>query len=67
MSSAGMASDGSVTLTLADTQILDTVSLNLNTQVCVKCSQLINAYNRIDYLMEECNNFVLILCPGTVY
>ncbi|XP_073702923.1 zinc finger protein 236-like [Garra rufa] len=33
MSSAGMASDGSVTLTLADTQILDTVSLNLNTQI----------------------------------
>ncbi|XP_051721614.1 zinc finger protein 236-like isoform X1 [Ctenopharyngodon idella] len=33
MSSAGMASDGSVTLTLADTQILDTVSLNLNTQM----------------------------------
>lgn len=33
MSSAGMVSDGSVTLTLADTQILDTVSLNLNTQM----------------------------------
>ncbi|RXN06522.1 zinc finger protein 236 [Labeo rohita] len=33
MSSAGMASDGSMTLTLADTQILDTVSLNLNTQI----------------------------------
>uniref|UniRef100_A0A672MIL3 C2H2-type domain-containing protein n=1 Tax=Sinocyclocheilus grahami TaxID=75366 RepID=A0A672MIL3_SINGR len=33
MSTAGMASDGSVTLTLADTQILDTVSLNLSTQI----------------------------------
>ncbi|KAK1790236.1 hypothetical protein P4O66_014157, partial [Electrophorus voltai] len=32
MSSAGMASDGSVTLTLADTQMLDTVTLNLDTQ-----------------------------------
>uniref|UniRef100_A0A3B4E3D5 C2H2-type domain-containing protein n=1 Tax=Pygocentrus nattereri TaxID=42514 RepID=A0A3B4E3D5_PYGNA len=32
MSSAGVASDGSVTLTLADTQMLDTVTLNLNSQ-----------------------------------
>nr|XP_055065958.1 zinc finger protein 236-like isoform X1 [Misgurnus anguillicaudatus] len=33
MSSAAVASDGSVTLTLADTQMLDGVSLNLNTQM----------------------------------
>ncbi|XP_051573971.1 zinc finger protein 236-like isoform X2 [Myxocyprinus asiaticus] len=33
MSSGGVASDGSVTLTLTDTQILDTVSLSLNTQM----------------------------------
>ncbi|KAL2084641.1 hypothetical protein ACEWY4_020159 [Coilia grayii] len=32
MSSAGMASDGSVTLTLADTQMLDAVTLNVNSQ-----------------------------------
>ncbi|XP_076837436.1 zinc finger protein 236 isoform X2 [Brachyhypopomus gauderio] len=32
MSSAGMDSDGSVTLTLADSQMLDTVTLNLDTQ-----------------------------------
>ncbi|XP_031432812.2 LOW QUALITY PROTEIN: zinc finger protein 236 [Clupea harengus] len=32
MSSAGMASDGSVTLTLADPQMLDAVTLNLNAQ-----------------------------------
>ncbi|XP_028834618.1 zinc finger protein 236 isoform X2 [Denticeps clupeoides] len=32
MSSAGVASDGSVTLTLSDTQMLDTVTLNLNAE-----------------------------------
>ncbi|XP_066507917.1 zinc finger protein 236-like [Hoplias malabaricus] len=32
MSSGGIASDGSVTLTLADTNMLDAVTLNLNTQ-----------------------------------
>ncbi|XP_030637946.1 zinc finger protein 236 [Chanos chanos] len=32
MSSSGVVSDGSVTLTLADTQMLDTVTLNLNAQ-----------------------------------
>ncbi|XP_022528889.2 zinc finger protein 236 isoform X1 [Astyanax mexicanus] len=32
MSSAGVVSDGSVTLTLADTHMLDAVTLNLNTQ-----------------------------------
>uniref|UniRef100_A0A673L3C8 C2H2-type domain-containing protein n=1 Tax=Sinocyclocheilus rhinocerous TaxID=307959 RepID=A0A673L3C8_9TELE len=48
MSTAGMASDGSVTLTLADTQILDTVSLNLNTQV--------NAHNNCHVILYQRNN-----------
>ncbi|KAA0703564.1 Zinc finger protein 236 [Triplophysa tibetana] len=39
MSSAGMASDGSVTLTLADPRMLDAVSLNLNTQICQSICQ----------------------------
>ncbi|KAF4103587.1 hypothetical protein G5714_016470 [Onychostoma macrolepis] len=59
MSSAGMASDGSVTLTLADTQILDTVSLNLNTQMIDNQAEEKEAETQQKHQCYYCNQVLL--------
>ncbi|TRY71268.1 hypothetical protein DNTS_006995 [Danionella cerebrum] len=59
MTSAGMASDGSVTLTLADTQILDTVSINLNTQIIDNPSEETEAEMRQKHQCFYCGEFML--------
>ncbi|XP_057197139.1 zinc finger protein 236-like isoform X1 [Triplophysa rosa] len=59
MSSAGMASDGSVTLTLADPRMLDAVSLNLNTQMSICQSEEKDADTQQKHQCYYCSETLL--------
>ncbi|KAG5271301.1 hypothetical protein AALO_G00178200 [Alosa alosa] len=63
MSSAGMASDGSVTLTLADTQMLDAVTLNLNSQQSQQFSSVMSEQGLPGQPVTSAQQVILVSHP----